>query len=66
MSSHIDNVEHWNSRAEEMLTRMEEANDERVRGILVRIYWDYLRLARLAEERATHVEEAVRAGYKLS
>ncbi len=45
-------AERWYGRAEEVLVRMEEAKNERTREILVRIYWDYLRLARLAEEQA--------------
>lgn len=50
----MDDPDYWYSRAEEVLARSEATASPMVREILVRIYADYLRLGRLAEERAKY------------
>jgi hypothetical protein len=50
---------YWEDRAEEILARMEEARHEATKRILFRIYHDYIRLARLAEEELKAGEEAL-------
>ncbi|HZV21920.1 MAG TPA: hypothetical protein VE986_10290 [Hyphomicrobiales bacterium] len=48
----MNTPEYWHDRAEEILVRLEHARNQNVRSTLLRIYADYLRLARLATERA--------------
>ncbi|MGA7323017.1 MAG: hypothetical protein WBX25_00695 [Rhodomicrobium sp.] len=57
-------MKYWHDRAEEVLVRLETTKDEGARGILFRIYVDYLRLGRLAEENANIAENATPQEFK--
>ena len=49
--SFINDPKHWRQRAEEALTVADQMNDLQAKAMMIRISYDYERLAKRAEER---------------